>query len=89
MREPPSGSVVHPHTRRRTAVAGAAATSDDRGVLQDASPQPPATVARDECAAIETRGLTKRYGAARGIDDVTFSITTGEVFCFLGPNGAG
>ena len=58
-------------------------------MLQDASPQPPASVARDERAAIETRGLTKRYGAARGIDDVTFSVTTGEVFGFLGPNGAG
>ncbi len=38
---------------------------------------------------IETVGLTKRYGARRGIDDVTFSVSEGEVFGFLGPNGAG
>ena len=39
--------------------------------------------------AIELDRLTKRYGAARGIDDVTLSVRTGEVFGFLGPNGAG
>ncbi|HEX6601870.1 MAG TPA: ABC transporter ATP-binding protein [Solirubrobacterales bacterium] len=38
---------------------------------------------------IETEGLTKRYGSARGIEDVTFSVEAGEVFGFLGPNGAG
>jgi len=40
-------------------------------------------------AVIETQALTKRYGRARGIDDVTMSVRTGEVFGFLGPNGAG
>ncbi len=58
-------------------------------MLQDALTPPAASGPRDDVAAIETRGLTKRYGAARGIDDVTFSVTTGEVFGFLGPNGAG
>jgi ABC-2 type transport system ATP-binding protein len=38
---------------------------------------------------IETDRLTKRYGAARGIEDVTLSIEPGEVFGLLGPNGAG
>ncbi len=40
-------------------------------------------------AAIETRGLTKFYGAERGIEDVTLTVEPGEVFGFLGPNGAG
>jgi ABC-2 type transport system ATP-binding protein len=40
-------------------------------------------------AAITTTGLTKRYGRARGIEDVTLSVARGEVFGFLGPNGAG
>jgi ABC-2 type transport system ATP-binding protein len=39
--------------------------------------------------AIETDGLTKRYGAQRGIDGVSFRVAPGEVFGFLGPNGAG
>jgi ABC-2 type transport system ATP-binding protein len=39
--------------------------------------------------AIETEGLTKLYGAERGIEDVTITVERGEVFGFLGPNGAG
>jgi ABC-2 type transport system ATP-binding protein len=38
---------------------------------------------------IETRQLTKRYGSARGIEDVDLDVEPGEVFGFLGPNGAG
>lgn len=40
-------------------------------------------------AAIEVMSLTKRYGRARGVEDVTFSIERGEVFGYLGPNGSG
>jgi ABC-2 type transport system ATP-binding protein len=39
--------------------------------------------------AIETSGLTHRFGAAVAVDDVTFSVRRGEVFGFLGHNGAG
>lgn len=40
-------------------------------------------------AAIETIGLTKSYGRARGVVDVDLRVARGEVFGFLGPNGAG
>jgi ABC-2 type transport system ATP-binding protein len=40
-------------------------------------------------ATISIRGLTKRYGAARAVDDLTFSVTAGRVTGFVGPNGAG
>jgi ABC-2 type transport system ATP-binding protein len=38
---------------------------------------------------VRTDRLTKRYGSARGIDDVSLTVLRGEVFGFLGPNGAG
>lgn len=38
---------------------------------------------------IETEGLTKYYGQHRGIEDVTISVGSAEVFGLLGPNGAG
>jgi ABC-2 type transport system ATP-binding protein len=38
---------------------------------------------------IEAAGLTKRYGARRGVEDVAFGVPEGEAFGFLGPNGAG
>jgi ABC-2 type transport system ATP-binding protein len=40
-------------------------------------------------SAISTRGLTKDYGAGRGIFDLDLSVEEGEVFGYLGPNGAG
>ena len=40
-------------------------------------------------AIIDTDRLTKRYGEARGIEEVSMSVDAGEVFGFLGPNGAG
>ena len=42
-----------------------------------------------EIAAIQTRGLTRRFGELTAVDDVTFSVTQGQFFGFLGPNGAG
>jgi ABC-2 type transport system ATP-binding protein len=38
---------------------------------------------------IEVQNLTKSYGEARGIEDVSFNVEKGEVIGFLGPNGAG
>lgn len=39
--------------------------------------------------AIETRGLTKYFGASRAVEDLDLIVARGEVFGFLGPNGAG
>ncbi|MEV4064566.1 ATP-binding cassette domain-containing protein [Nonomuraea dietziae] len=38
---------------------------------------------------IEVNGLTKRYGAATAVNDLTFTVRPGHVTGFLGPNGAG
>jgi ABC-2 type transport system ATP-binding protein len=39
--------------------------------------------------AIEVRGLTRRFGAFTAVDSITFEVRAGEVFGFLGANGAG
>jgi ABC-2 type transport system ATP-binding protein len=38
---------------------------------------------------IEVEGMTKRYGDFLAVEDVSFTVESGEVFGFLGPNGAG
>ena len=39
--------------------------------------------------AIECRHLTRRFGKFTAVDDVSFEVRRGEVFGFLGSNGAG
>ena len=39
--------------------------------------------------AIQTKGLTKTYGAKRAVDALTLEIREGELFALLGVNGAG
>ena len=38
---------------------------------------------------IEIRNLTKRYGDFTAVDDISLSVSRGEIYGFLGPNGAG
>ena len=40
-------------------------------------------------SAIHTAGLTKDYGAGRGLFDLDLEVPVGQVFGYLGPNGAG
>lgn len=40
-------------------------------------------------AAIQAEGLTKTFGEFRAVDAISFSVRKGEVFGFLGANGAG
>jgi ABC-2 type transport system ATP-binding protein len=40
-------------------------------------------------AAIEVRGLTKRFGDLVAVNQVSFTVEEGEIFGLLGPNGAG
>jgi ABC-2 type transport system ATP-binding protein len=39
--------------------------------------------------AIETRGLTKRFGTYAAVKNIDLSVPHGSVFGFLGPNGSG
>ena len=38
---------------------------------------------------VEVKNLTKFYGSIKAVDDISFTVETGEVLGFLGPNGAG
>ena len=38
---------------------------------------------------LDVKGVTVRYGAARGIEAVTLDIPAGQVTGLLGPNGSG
>lgn len=38
---------------------------------------------------IEISNLTKNYGAAVAVDNISFNVAKGEIVGFLGPNGAG
>jgi len=39
--------------------------------------------------AIETRGLTRRFGDFTAVDDIDLHVESGTFYGFLGPNGAG
>jgi len=38
---------------------------------------------------IEVKNLSKKFGTAKVLDDINFSVKQGEILGFLGPNGAG
>jgi lantibiotic transport system ATP-binding protein len=39
--------------------------------------------------AIETRGLTRTFGACSAVDGIDLRVPRGTIYGFLGPNGAG
>lgn len=51
------------------------------------SPLP--TRLRDGDLAVDTRGLTKRFGDQVALNDVTLQVPVGAVYLLVGPNGAG
>ena len=67
-----------------TPVAASAAPEADESPLL---PRP------DRAAAgtplLEVRGLTRRFGGVTAVDNVSFTVRSGEIFALIGPNGAG
>jgi ABC-2 type transport system ATP-binding protein len=58
---------------------GVNSTTDRRSVERTALGSP----------AVSVRGLTKRFGSVRAVDDLSLEVHPGVVTGFLGPNGAG
>lgn len=46
-------------------------------------------VAARRPVTIEMRRLTRRFGTFTAVDDLSLALYEGEIFCFLGSNGAG
>jgi ABC-2 type transport system ATP-binding protein len=40
-------------------------------------------------ATVEVTGLSKRFGPTVALDGMTFTVSSGQVTGFVGPNGAG
>ncbi|WFU75558.1 ribosome-associated ATPase/putative transporter RbbA [Bradyrhizobium sp. CB2312] len=61
---------------------------EKRGQHQDVV-VPPRAESDDKTPAIETEGLTRRFGDFVAVDHVSVQIGRGEIFGFLGSNGCG
>jgi branched-chain amino acid transport system ATP-binding protein len=46
-------------------------------------------MAESEGAALSVETVSKRFGAVRAVEDVSFRIEPGSLTCLIGPNGAG
>jgi ABC-2 type transport system ATP-binding protein len=70
-------------------------TARQSGLAGNAEPAEEAESARQRTRAasggwaVETRGLTKRFGARAAVDNVDLLVPQGCAFGYLGPNGAG
>ena len=92
----PPGTADPPGTARPPGTAGPPGTARPPGT---AGPPPPAPARTPRPAisferpadgwAVETHGLTKRFGANVAVNDVELLVPRGVAFGYLGPNGAG
>ena len=69
------------HGDRLPEVNGQAVNHGSVPVSQESSAEAP--------AVIEVSHLVKAFGAFHAVDDISFSVRRGEIFGFLGANGAG
>jgi branched-chain amino acid transport system ATP-binding protein len=46
-------------------------------------------MSRDRAPLVETRGLSRSFGGLKAVDNVDFTLMSGEVRALIGPNGAG
>jgi ABC-2 type transport system ATP-binding protein len=77
---------------QRTAATVVAAGDTDRFPADERSRRtqiPSKSLDNGDSWAVETHGLTKRFGDTVAVDDVELLVPRGSAFGYLGPNGAG
>jgi ABC-2 type transport system ATP-binding protein len=87
---PPAGPP--PEARTPAPPAAAAAPSrPPRATVPSETPESetPESETPAEGWAVQTHGLTKRFGSNVAVDDVELRVPRGSAFGYLGPNGAG
>src|SRR5271169_2189736 len=67
----------------------AAAAAPSRPPRAAVPSETPESETPEEGWAVQTRGLTKRFGSNVAVDDVELRVPRGSAFGYLGPNGAG
>jgi ABC-type branched-subunit amino acid transport system ATPase component/ABC-type branched-subunit amino acid transport system permease subunit len=68
---------------------GRAATETRPAPVSPAHPTGAQAAVADRTPLLEVRGLSRRFGGLRAVDNLTFSLSDGEVLGVIGPNGAG
>ncbi len=79
--DPATGPPAAPMTTAAVPAGSVVAISEPRKRLRH--------IEVDAGWAVETHGLTKRFGATVAVDDVELLVPRGCAFGYLGPNGAG
>jgi lipooligosaccharide transport system ATP-binding protein len=64
-------------------------TSNPTGTLHNTLMIPPATAPTKPSPIFSVQGLSKSYGSARVVNNLSFNIAPGECVGVIGPNGAG
>jgi ABC-2 type transport system ATP-binding protein len=61
----------------------------EMAALAELTTSPTVILAQPSTPMIATEALTKRYGAVKAVDGISFQVARGEIFSLLGHNGAG
>jgi ABC-type branched-subunit amino acid transport system ATPase component/MFS family permease len=77
------GNGAAPAVEGPAPAAAPAPNGDGDGVDADGEPGDGPDV------VLEVRGVARRFGGVRALDDVGFDVHRGEILGFIGPNGAG